>query len=448
MDIKTLEKRLKKLYAFCLFHYSKHFKKDLHSRVVAQFQKKHQHAPYAFSGVNLWLLRFSKLAFVSALFVVFINLFSFLSTQTLAGEVLPTNGAVKIIRNNESFLVNENFELKEGDIVQVGNGAEAEIFFQGEFKSIIKPHTEIRIINHNEIFIERGEVINASYDHHQFTAERGFVEGSSGSEFIISVSESGEMQVISQKNKIHVFDWKSGEMTLDAGQKINLRTDTHLQNIPSLQIPKNISLSARQLQSIQAKLIITRTKLLTTIEKITLGNRSGSQSDLLSAKKTFMSLYDILFASRDLSLRTQTHWESLSFADIMTAMKDRGVPEDLIKEAQALQTLFTIVEENRNHIAFSIEETPLNSYNRFVTLDRIFKDQNPLHAQILKNKYVAVFLRDILNHPLRIDQVSFLNENLKQLPHNENTKDFLIQLKQIIHPDIVPLLEEKIQKDF
>lgn len=447
MDIDQLEKLLRKYYKKVICFCRPTVKAQIKRETLQAFSRNHTPQQSAFLKRHIWWMRFSKLAFVSAIFVVLFNVFPFSKSEILAGSLNPTNGVVKIVRDNRILLVSEEIILQEGDVVEIGHNGEAEIFFPDQFKSTLLPRTELTIINDDEVFIEQGKIINTSFREHQFSGDRGFVESTPDSQFIISISESGEMEIIAQKNNIHVFDWKSGETKLETGEKIHLRTDTDLSQ-KNIDIPDNLKLSTTQLRSVQAKLIIARTKLLTTIEEITSGNRDASESDLQSAQKSFLSIIDILHASRNLKISKRTDLNSISFDDILREMQRKKIPQDFIEKAEALTTLFNIVKAHRHHIAFQVPQTPVTSYNRFVTIDRIFQNGNQDHAEILKDIYVVVFLRKILNEPLRIDQISVLNNAIDELPHTPQSSDFLKRLQNILHPDIATILAEKIKREF
>lgn len=446
MEFEQIEKRLKGFFKTYTAIPSQEIRKRIKTATVQDFKNRYtQTSP----RISWWTmsLRFSKVALVSGLAIVVFNVVSLTKTELLAGQINPKSGTVTITRGNEILLIEKSTSLREGDIIHVENESEAEILFPDEFKSIIKPQTQLKLINRNELFIERGQIINTSFESHQLSGNRGFVEGLPGSEFTISISESGEMEIISQKNQINVFDWNSGETSLASGQKINLRTDTALTN---REIPKNLNLSSRQIQSIQAKLTITRTKLISTLEKILIQNQLGQvpKTDLLSVQASFLSLLDILHASRDMTIAYRTHWESFTFEDVILEMRERNVPEMYIEEARALQTLFFIVQEKGTDITISTQKSQIESFNRFAIMHDIFQGNNQAHADILKQKYVGVFLQQILNEELRIDQVSRLNQEISKLPKNEYAKDFLTRLQKALPPDVASILEEKIQKDF
>ncbi len=387
-----------------------------------------------------------KLAFSFGLFFLGFLLLPLFGTETLAGYVSPKNGAVSLIRGNQTLLLTEDVLLQEGDILHIGHNAEAAIIFPNQFESVIKENTQLKIINHDEIFIEKGMILSESYDNHQFSSTRGFVASSPNSVFTISISETGEMEVISSQNNINVFDWKNGETTIRPGEKISLRTDTLLTR---REIPDNLSLSTLQLNSIQAKLIITRTKLINAIERIIADNEVQSEKDLISAQKTFFSVLNILYSSRDMESKKRFHWETFSFQDVINEMERKSVPKSFLEEAQALQSLFVITKDNKKNLAFRTPDTGFQSFDRFVTLERVFQHaNNDDHKNILQRKYVIVFLRKILNEPLRIDQVSVMNQEVSKLPKNEESQRFLRMLSEVLPPDLGELLDEKRDRMF
>ncbi len=443
---KNFESELK-----CFFHSAKKpqdeaMKSRVKDEVLSVFTESNEVRQPSFFH-RLFSPRVSLAGFALASFFVLFNILPGDQSHLSAGQLVPEGGVVEIVRGDQVLLVREEMELQKGDIVRVDNG-QAKLVFPDQFTSTIGSDTQLRILEGNSVFLRAGTIENQSFLEGEFSTLRGFVRTNPGSRFVISVSDTGEMQVISQKNKVNVFDWDSGEVVLSEGEKLRLRTDTVLSE---QSLPDDISLSGAQLRSIQSKLIIVRAKLLTAVEKILAREKDGSEKDILSARKSFLSIYNVFQSSRDLQIVREIDFEAFTPGDIVRLLSERDVPEHLRSDARAVEALLSLVERNRNSIAFGVTPTEVLSFDRFVMLDLLFSLATPEEVAFeedLKQKYVVVFLRDVQNRELKIDQVSRLNEEVSKLPRTALARDFLDRLKVLLPPDLMTVLEEKIERDF
>ncbi len=237
-------------------------------------------------------------------------------------------------------------------------------------------------------------------------------------------------------------------MKLLAGEELRLRTDTTLVD---KEIPEDIKLSLAQIQAIEAKLIITRTKILTGVEKVLEGEKKDAENDLASAKKSFQSIVQVLEASRNLQIVKRKYVDTIPLTEVVQRVAEKTNDLALLQEARAVQVLLELVEINRTKLGFGFEKTGVQAFDRFVLLDRLFSlgtGKDPYFGEILKQKYAVSFLQRIQNNELRIDQVLLLNEEMEKLPHNELTRDFLGRVALLFPPDLSTMLEEKIESEF
>lgn len=400
---------------------------------------------------RLFSFRTSTLAFALTAFFV---LFNMLPGQTIlsAGEVVPKSGPVEIIRGDDIILVQNPTALINGDVIRVGNNSEADIIFPKKFTSTVTSSTQVRVVDSDTIFLETGSIENNIYAGGEFSTKRGFVQSVPGSSFYISVSPSGETKIInlSEAQKVSVYDWKEGETLLQAGEEVRLRSETSLAG--EEEFPEDISLSLLQIQTIRNKLIIARTKLLTSAEDSIAGDKKASRKNLESAKNTFLSIVQVLNTSRDLRpTLVRKNIDSIALADVARSLAQKISNESLIAETKALENLFLLVERNQGNMGFQIEKTEITSFDRFLLLDYISAlgtEEEQAWINILKQKYVASFMRKILNEELKTDQIKVLGKEMRRLPRNALARNFLERGEALAPPEIATQLQNEINASF
>ncbi len=391
--------------------------------------------------------QFSPLAFAAVAFLVLFNIFPGQNPLS-AGKIVSQSGVVEVIRGEKVILVEESMSLRKGDQVRVGNGAEADIMLENLIATAGSGAT-LRIVGDDALFLEKGMLRNEALNDSEVSTTLGFVRSTPGSLYRIEVSESGENRIVSEKNQVAVFDWKEGETTLREGEEVRLRTDTSLSQS---EMPHDLKLSLAQLQAIRAKLIIARTKILTGVERAIQGKEEEADRDLDSAKTSFRSIVQVLQTSRQMDASpVRQHLEQVALEEVPQQMEAKVSDRSLLSEARAIMTLLKLVEENQNRFGFALEETNVRNFNRFALLDRLAQFGNAKEKeqiQVLQDKYGVAFMRKILNEPLRIDQISLLNEEIAQLPRTELAQNFLIRVQAVLPPDLSSLLEEKVNQIF
>lgn len=447
MGFEDLEKRLRNFFLKATPRRDVLQKDRVFSKTINAFIEKQEERKVSF-WKKIFMPRTSVVAFATVAIAVLFNLLPGGQSLLSAGEISPKYGPVEILRGEDVILVEKTTKLRRGDIIRIGNKAEADIFFPNHLSSTLKARTELRIVDRNSLFLEKGLLTGRVFNEDsEVSTSRGFIKSSPGGAFSIEVSESGETEVVSEEKNVSVFDWKEGQTILSEGEFLKLRTDTSLAR---QEIPTDLSLSLAQIQAIRAKMIIARTKALTAVEKALSHDSTNAERDISSAHRSFLSIAQVLDSSRDLEIGKRKDLEKISSHDILVALREKGVSPFLFEEAKAIEGLLATVEKNIGNFSFALEKTPSQSFNRFVLLERVFSLDKDLSESedVLKKKYVAAFLRDILDEEIRIDQISKLNQKISLLPSNPEAEEFLWTAKDLLSPDLADMLVEKIEKVF
>jgi hypothetical protein len=448
MHFNDLEKRLKKFFLNQKNGIDSSQKARIKMEVFDSFENKQKNLQRGWG--RLFSQKISLTAFALSSVFVFFNFFPFGDNYLHAGKIMPKFGPVEIIRDGKTLLVDEEMILEVGDFVKIGNSAEAEILFPDKFSAIAKKQTQFRVVDEDSLFLEVGEIDKKTIKNGEISTNRGFVRSTSGAQFRVSVSESGETKVVNSKNKITVFDWNEGSSDLKAGEEIQLRTDTLLTK-DNEKPPNDLSLSISQIMAIRSKLLIARTKLLTGSEKSIDGDKYAAGKDFSSADKTFRSIVQILSSGRNLKIAKRKNLEAIRLNEVFIRLMAKTEDVKLLTETKALETLFEIIRENKSKIAFGKEKSGVTAFDRFLLIERIFALGTPTQqklAYVLKERYAISFLRKIQNESLKIDQISVLNEEIKKLPKTGLVQEFLEMTKDLLAPDLAEILQEKIEYIF
>ncbi len=445
MGFEDLEKVLRTLFKNAEIPHSTEQRERIRFQALEAFSQRREPVPFM---KRFFSPRISTAAFAAVSFLVLFNIApgKFLS----AGELHPKFGPVEVLRGDDIILIDKAFSLKKGDVIRVGNNSEAEIIFPNKFTSTVKSSSQLKVVQKDSLFLEKGTLEGVSEKDGKISTQRGVISSPSESMFRVLVSESGETYVInlSQASPLTVFDWKDGEMKLLAGEELRLRTDTALVN---REIPEDLKLSLAQIQAIGAKLIIARTKILTGAEKLLAGETRGGEEDLASAKKSFQSIVQVLEASRNLQIVKRKYIDNIPLTEVVQRVAEKTDDLALLQEARSVEVLWELVERNKSSLSFGFEKTGVPSFDRFVLLDRLFSlgaGKEPYFGEVLKQRYVVSFLQQIQNNELRIDQISLLNAEIEKLPRNELARNFLERVVVLFPPDLSTMLEEKIENTF
>ncbi len=452
MDFGDLEKRLTKF-----FHQTTktEFKPSTETRqhILSAFVQEKNKTPLP-SFLEIFLRRVlnSRKQLTTAVALASIGVFwmlSNLSEDIYAGKILPKFGPVEIVREGKTILVKEEMDLQVGDLVRVGNNAEAKVTLPNQMVSTARTRTSFQVVDDKTIFLEKGELKNTAFRGAEIATERGVVESAPGAEFLVNVSGSGETEITPEKNWVHVFDLNNRKAVLNAGDKLTLRTDTVLAGHD--EIPDDLLLSKAQLRAIRAKLVISRSKLLTGVDQLLVGKDSAAKKDIVSAQKTFRSIAQVLYTARNLEITKRRNLASIKNSDILALVKTKTQDEELLQEIAGIENLFVIVDQSTDQIAFAPTDTGVESFDRYVLLKQLFalgKEEQQVGQEVLLNKYIIAFLRKVQNEELRIDQLTVLNAEVEKLPKTQLAREFLGQSMNLFAPDVAGILEEKLQKTF
>lgn len=399
--------------------------------------------------IALWRYRFS---FAFSLFFI-VGIIGFLQSsvrdqQLWAGELQPTMGPIEIIRGQETLFVENPVDVFVGDVIRTGNRGEVKISIPHEFTSIAKNRTQFRITNKKTLFLDKGTLENKSQKTLEVATDRGFIKGTPGGEFEITVSESGETEVFPHKNFVQIFDLWDGKLVLKPGEAIRLRSDTRLTNNDVLD---DLKLSNAQINAIKSKLTIARTKIVTGIENSTIGENTLAMKDFKSAEKTFLSLTQVLKTSRELEISRRKNLNNLDIEIVYIEMESRLDDPTLLREIKALETLFSILSQNKGKLAFAPQNTEVEAFDRYITLQKLIELGTPYQQQlshIMLDKYVVNFLRKIQNKELRIEQIAMLDTQIDKLPRNKESRQFLYKVQDLCSAEFAEILGEKIRYRF
>ena len=366
------------------------------------------------------------------------------NNKIVAGKIKTKSGIVEIIRGNESFLVTEEASLLVGDFVRVKQNSQAN-FLSDYFVSQLDEGTNIEIIDKDVMVLERGKWKGYAQKGSKIQTRRGWIKGLDSSGVVVHVSESGETTITPLENQVSVYDLHRGKLIASAGETIKLRSDTRLKNV---RFPEDLNLSKTQEEAILGKLAITRTKILTGVQKMLLGKRTAAHRNIASAEKSFLSVLQVLNSSRNLEITRTTNLDNVPISAVFSQLQEKTSRVDLLTETKGLESLFTVMIQNKNNIAFAPVDTGVESYDRYVILHYLASLGAPKEAALithLADNYVISLLRKVQNQPIKIDQISLINEQIDKLPVNQYSEQFLKKLEKLLAPDVAKVVNEKIE---
>jgi len=370
------------------------------------------------------------------------------SIDTHAGEITPTKaGLIELSRNGEVRIVTDTTRLRPGDVVTLSN-AEATVRFPHHLTSTAGARTEFRVLEDGRLFLTRGALENiAESGDSEIATSRGRVRPTAGARFELSVSESGETRVVLRENEALVLDHFDHKKRLVAGDELRMHTDTRLSNQT---VPVDLKLSSTQLQAIESKLLISRTKVLNGLVKIRDG-RSDATSDFLSAERTFRSIAQVLHSSRDLQILDRKNLDLIDNSEIFAMASQKTHDKNLLTEIRANEVLLRLVLQPREPLLLTGRASGHPDFDRFALLQQLF-DKLPAEEQALGDKLeqhsVVNFIRTVLDESMKMDQISMLNKQVDLLPRTELAENFLRRAEQSLSPDLAEMLDEKIQHAF
>lgn len=361
----------------------------------------------------------------------------------VVGQIASQGGVVEIIRGDQSLLVTDPTELYKGDWVHVGHRGQATITTE-HFSSSVDADSRLKVEKSNTVFLDKGRLHNTHWQSAKVKTNRGLVKSSDGGMVAIEVLETGETHVLPDTARVAVYDLNNGRRLAGAGEKVVLRSDTVLS---TSNFPDDLELSNAQIEAILGKLVIARTKALTGIENMMLGERDRAHKEILSAEQSFRSVAQILETERDLTIARRVNLDAVAVNEVYTALSEKTDRLDLLTEAYSLEQLFAVLAQNRNRMAFAPMDTGVEAYDRYVLLHRLAALGTPEQAAALyslADNYVVSVLRKVQQSPVRIEQLAYLNAQVDALPVNQQSEQFLRSLQQQLSPDLGVVLGEKL----
>lgn len=447
MSFSDLEKQLQKFFLLAGKTPTKSRKARIRLQTLESFERSRR-KPVLFPLLGLARTQagLTSLGLLGVLFVL-VGL-PLDDKEVVAGVVQPVFGPVEIIRGDKSFLTEDETELLVGDFVNVGAKSQAKISLPNQMTAVADRNTRLKVNDLQHIFLVKGELENTVFRGGEFATNRGVVKSSPGATFTLSVNETGETTVALEKNHVEVFDLGQGSVALQAGDELTLRSDTDLTVIMD---EDYTVLSGPQTQSIQAKLIIARSKVLSGLEKQFSGESDVARKDFGSAEQTFLSIAQVLKTPRQQEIARRINLEALDIEEIYPLVADKTKNQELLQEIRAVESLFVILKNNRGNLAFGRIDTDVRAFNRITALRHLYSlgtPQQEVYRDLLIGKYVQNFLNDVYAKRLKIDQISHLNAQISKLPEHEYTRDFLEQVAASSDPYLQQVLGEKILNSY
>ncbi len=447
MSFEDLKSLIKKYYIYHAPEATVATKVRVREQVVDAYRREHGHLKWL--TWRHWIMRFSAFSMMAFVGLSFLGIVEapFLSNQMVAGTIKSNSGVVEVIRGNESFLVKDELEVRVGDIVKIGHRGNA-ILVTDSLISKAQEGTEFKVEARDELFVVRGALQGENLGVTQIKTERASIMGERGSGVEVVVSSTGETTVHPLEKTVQVVDLHSGKLIAEKGDVITLRSDTRLREV---EIPEGISLSNAQIESILGKLAITRTKVLTGIEKSSHGERVAANRDILSAEKTYLSVVAVLGSSRDLSFVPKKNLDQILLGEVYEQLAAKTDRVDVLTETKALEAVFMVLSQNKNSLAFAPVDTGVEAFDRYVLLNYLASLGEPHQEEIIQylaDNYVIGLLRKIQNEPVKIDQIAMLKNTVDELPVNDASQKFLLRLEDMLAPDLAKILSEKIDSLF
>lgn len=367
------------------------------------------------------------------------------SIDTHAGEITPTRkGLIEINRNGDVRIVTNTTRLRPGDVVTLSN-AEAEVRFPDQMISTAGARTEFRVLDDGRLFLTRGALENvAKNNESEIATSRGRVRPIPGAKFALTVSESGETRVVLHEQSVTVLDHFDHEKRLAAGDELRLHTDTRLSGKT---LPSDLRLSSTQLNAIDAKLLIARSKVLGGLEKMRDGEFNVT-ADFISAERTFRSIAQVLQSSRDLKILNRKNLSLVDNSEVFAMASQKTSDADLLREIRATEVLLRLVLEPQSPLLVTGRASGSRDFDRFSILVQMFAKlpaEEQALGEVLQQRSVVNFVRAVLDEEMKMDQVAVLNKQVDALPKTPLARNFLRRSEQVLSPELAEMLDEKIR---
>lgn len=403
-------------------------KEAIRHATLSQFKETSHQLSWISALTHLWDKKTFRYTSTGASLALVLGVFSFFGQNSIAGNIEPTIGDITLIQDGQTHIIRERTPIRVGDIIHVPDGAKAELTLSKKINTTLTPETEVRVVDAKNLFVSQGRVENQVLGKGKITTARGTIHPETGAHFAVEVSEAGETKVVLKEKSAEVVDWLDGRMVLHAGEQIQLRTDT--QKLSDITVP-DLKLSFSQVEAIRAKLIIARTKFFTAIEKNPAKPNAG---DIASAEKTFRSIVQVLKSDRQLNILKRTNPEAVKNEDVFNTLQSRTNDQSLLKEVRATEKLFAVFQKGDFH-SLSVPTKDSRFFNRFSLIDQIFvNEKSQEFSEILKDSYVALLARKIINIQNPEEQLKTTAEEVQKIPQNGLGKSFRSKLSSHIDP--------------
>lgn len=367
------------------------------------------------------------------------------SIDTHAGEITPTRkGLIEISRNGNVRIVTDTTRLRPGDVVTLSN-AEAEVRFPGQMISTASARTEFRVLDDGRLFLTRGSLENiAKNEGSEIATSRGRIRPLAGARFSLTVSDSGETRIILHKQSAMVLDHFDHEKRLAAGDELRLHTDTRL---TGKTLPDDLRLSSTQLNAIEAKLLITRSKALGGLEKMRNGEFDVT-TNFASAERTFRSIAQVLQSSRHLKILNRKNLDLVDNSEVFAMASQKTNDSALLREIRATEVLLRLIIAPQTPLLVTGRESGNRDFDRFSILVQLFEKlpaEEQALGEILQHHSIINFVRAVLDEEMKMDQVAVLNKQVDSLPKTTLAKYFLRRSEHVLSPELAEMLDEKIR---
>ncbi|MCB9809685.1 hypothetical protein H6771_01785 [Candidatus Peribacteria bacterium] len=276
--------------------------------------------------------------------------------------------------------------------------------------------------------------------------ERGTVSASKA-QLRMNEGETGDIITRVLEGSAVVRDTAGQEVPLEAGMYLTLREDTSFAEIPQReQMTGEITPEIQQ--QVMQLLTITRSKSLALLSQLSVLSPVERATLIESARASFATIASILQG------RSVVQYDTALLND--EALRDlvlSFIPaenEGLTQSVHATSTLLSTLQSLRR-LPAAYQETGVRPYDAYVVLGQLQQvvslSQWP-DIQYLQQQYLQQAVGQILTSPLQLEQIRAMSDLLRALPTSEESLQFLLQLQEMLPPNLQPLLAESIDRDY
>jgi len=402
------------------------------------------------SSINWW--KNSKLLIIIAVFssLLAVNFLSNNQPPAITGEIINYNGELEILRHKEILTAEKNQKIYLGDWLKLDENSSAEIKLNDTSVITLGRSSFLRIADNDKIFINQGILEINSLQKMEISTEKGIIMSPKNSKFSLQVSNSGEVKISVEENKILVFDIFDGSLELKSGEILLLKSDTKLNNFLTTEERKDLSL--QQLVAIEEKLKITRSKFITGLLELSRNEPQGIK-DIISAQKTFTSIVGILQTKRQKRINLQRNLENIKLQDVYLEFDAKFSQEnkDLKNKIKAMENILILQKALAGKLHLSAPNSEIISFNRYTLLSSFLQQGNEMQknsGKIFLDNYLQNFLSEILTKKTKKLQIAQLKTKISALPSSSEAREFLQEIKSSLNAEWQKIITEIIEKKF